>query len=373
MRIQPWFNTYPGHTILLSGFVSPEGSALLYDFRSCSSVPPVTAQSSSSNSLAHGVQYVMNNQWPGTSTSQLAGPDTYTPVIATVPDISPYEGPQASGPAAVQTLLHVPGAQVPAPVPRTGSPRSSGALEQQPMSHDYTGAVDATGDLANGGAGPTARRGMSGGGWTGRLHWEGVWIHARAKVTEAVRNPYAHAFVKLLLVEDLHSRRKLPEWPEDLQLEIVADPKLSIIDIQAWMRKTKASMAVLRCICETDKFEFDQLVETLRNDHSVSRPSRWLPALAVSRFDSTRLWGGRTRSDFSSRRLAKPCFVLHSLTRASRSYRSANHHHHSASRKRAPVTPASRNLKALRKRKGPHQVLGLVPLRCQCPPRDHTL
>jgi len=113
------------------------------------------------------------------------------------------------------------------------------------MSHDYTGVDNASGDLANVSASPTARFGMSGDGWTGRLHWDGAYIHAWAKAGDAVRNP------------------KLPEWPEVLQLEIVADSNLSTIDIQAWMRKTKCSMAVLRCICETDDCDYDQLVKTL--------------------------------------------------------------------------------------------------------------
>ena len=219
---------------------------------------------SSSNSLAHGIQYGTDNQW-GPSTSQLAGSDPYAEITATVQDLNLYEDLQVSSPIAMQVLPYVPGAQVPTPMP------------------------DATEELANASAGPTARRGTCDGGWTGRLYWNGVWIHAQAKADEAVRNPYAHAFVKLLLVEDLHSRRKLPEWPEDLQLEIVADSKLSTTDIQAWMRKTKASMAVLRCIYETEQFDFNQLVQTLSNNRSVSRPSRWLPTLAVSRFDSTRL------------------------------------------------------------------------------------
>ena len=196
MHIQPWFNAYPGHRILLSGFV--EGNALLCGFYSRSSVPPVTVPNSSSNSLAHGIQYMTDNRW-APSTSQLAGSDTYAQITETVQDFNLSEYPQGSSPTAVQTLLHVPGARGPAPMPRSLSPCGSGAWEQHPMSHDYTGAVNASGDLVNVSASPTSRRGMSGGGWAGRLSCYGAYTHARAEAGDAIRNPYVQSFVKLLV------------------------------------------------------------------------------------------------------------------------------------------------------------------------------
>lgn len=173
------------------------------------------------------------------------------------------------------------------------SHHGSGVDQQQPMTHDYTGAFEASGSLVNASAGPAEHgvlRGTSDDGWIGRLCWGSTSIHAQAKAAEAIRKPYAHAFVKLLLVGDLHLvRRKLSKWPGDLHLEPFADTKLSTLDKQAWMRGEKASMALLRCICETDNCncDFAQLIEKLCN--GVSCPSRWLSALAISRFDSTQL------------------------------------------------------------------------------------
>ena len=291
MRTQPWFNTYLDHRILLSGFVPPEGNALPYAFGSRSSVPPVMAPNSS---LHYGIQDVTDNQWPGMSISQLAGSDACTQVKATVPDPIRYEDPQPSSPMAMWSS-HVPGAQGSAPMSWSVSSHGSGVDQQQPMPHDYTVAFEASGELVNASAGPAEHgvlRGTSGDGWIGRLCWGSTPIHAQAKAAEAIRNPYAHAFVTLLLVGDLHLvRRKLSEWPGDLQLELFSETKLSTLDKQAWMRREKASMALLRCTCETDNCncDFGQLIETLCNGRSVSCPSRWLFVLAISRFDSTQL------------------------------------------------------------------------------------
>jgi hypothetical protein len=92
----------------------------------------------------------------------------------------------------------------------------------------------------------------------------------------------------------------LSAWPKNLQLELVVDSEISTLDIQAWIRQTKAAMVRLGYTNGTDKCYFDNLVETLRNARGVSfvqpesshrLPS--LPALAVSvsvsRFDSTQL------------------------------------------------------------------------------------
>jgi hypothetical protein len=35
--------------------------------------------------------------------------------------------------------------------------------------------------------------------WIRRLYWDGAYIHARAKASDAVRNPYVQSFVRLLL------------------------------------------------------------------------------------------------------------------------------------------------------------------------------
>ena len=142
-----------------------------------------------------------DNQWTRRpSTSQLAGSDPYAHITETVQDLILFKDPQASRPTAVQTLPHVPDARGPAPMPRSLSPRGSGAWDQQPMSHDCTKAVDPSEGLANGSASPTSHRGMSSDGWTGRLYWDGAYIHARAKAGDAVRNPYVQSFVKPLLV-----------------------------------------------------------------------------------------------------------------------------------------------------------------------------
>ena len=342
------------------------------------------ALDSSPDPLPHGTQYVMDNQRPGTSTSQLAGSDVYRQVTATVPNLNPYEDAQASSLTAMQTQPHVPGAQGPAPVPWPVSPHGGGVEEQQPMLHDCAGAFNASGDLASASAGPAAQGVSRGMGWTGRLHWDGRCIHAQAKAAEAVLNPYAHAFVKLLSLGDLHLvRRKLSEWPDDLQLEPVADPELSTLDSQAWMRKTKPPMALLRCICDTDNCDFDQLIEALSNGHGVSRSSRWHPALAVSRFDSTQPSGGRNTarpwSDSYLWQLAKPFSALHFPTPASWSDRSPGRHSQSASR----GAPQIKTLKSLRKVRSPNQDLSLIPLwrrrphpyipPCHSNMRDYTL
>jgi len=81
------------------------------------------------------------------------------------------------------------------------------------------------------------------------------------------------------------------------------------------MRKTKPPMALLRCNCDTDNCDFDQLIEALSNGHGVSRSSRWHPALTVSRFDSTQPSGGRNTarpwSDFYLWQLALRCISRH--------------------------------------------------------------
>jgi hypothetical protein len=103
------------------------------------------------------------------------------------------------------------------------------------MSHDYTEASNASGDLVIPSASPTtlgAIRVMSGDKWTGRLCLNGAYVCTQAQAEEATRDPYANTFVTLL-DGDLHSRRMLSEWPEYLQLELFAVPNISTLDIHA--------------------------------------------------------------------------------------------------------------------------------------------
>ena len=81
----------------------------------------------------------------------------------------------------------------------------------------------------------------------------------------------------------------LSAWPKHLQLEPVFDSQINILDIQAWLRETKAPVVRLSGIDNMDKHHFSQLVETLRSGRGVSLQSNRLPILIVSRFDSTPL------------------------------------------------------------------------------------
>jgi hypothetical protein len=80
----------------------------------------------------------------------------------------------------------------------------------------------------------------------------------------------------------------LSEWPEDLQLELVAVPNILSLDIQGLMLRTKAAVVRLKCSDQMDNWIFDQFVEELRKHRGVS-PSRRLPTLTASRLDSTQL------------------------------------------------------------------------------------
>ena len=183
--------------------------------------------------------------------------------------INPVEGTQASSSAAEQT-----------------QPQVQSAQELIPM---HLLANDTGRNLAIPSAGPTtvgAIHVMSGDEWTGRLFSNGTFVYAQAQAKEAARDPYANAFVTLLLDDLVHSRRMLSEWPEDLQLEHVPVPNISSLDIQTWMLKTKAAVVRIRCLDQMDNWVFDQFVEELRN-HRGESPSRRLPTLAVSRLQLT--------------------------------------------------------------------------------------
>jgi len=92
---------------------------------------------------------------------------------------------------------------------------------------------------------------MSDNEWTGRLYsnWNGTYVHARASAAVAIGDPM------------------LSTWPKYLQLDLVVDSEISTLDIQAWIRQTKAPLVRLgyHDTNGTDKYYFDNLVETLRN------------------------------------------------------------------------------------------------------------
>jgi hypothetical protein len=139
---------------------------------------------------------MMDDRSPGTPIRR-TGPEVYTQIPATNPVLNPYEGPRVTSPAAVQTQPHVPGAQGigQAMMPSTVSPYGSGVHQQQSMPHGYTAALNDGGDFTNANASPTVlgafqetNRGDD--DWTGSLCLNGAHVHARARATEAVRNPY---------------------------------------------------------------------------------------------------------------------------------------------------------------------------------------
>lgn len=66
----------------------------------------------------------------------------------------------------------------------------------------------------------------------------------------------------------------LSAWPKYMQLELVVDSEISTLDIQAWIRQTKAALVRLGYTNGTDKCYFDNLVETLRDARGVSLSSR---------------------------------------------------------------------------------------------------
>ena len=119
--------------------------------------------------------------------------------------------------------------------------------------------------------------------WTGTLNLNGTRVPVRALMAEAVGDPYVHAFVKCVIVGDLHACRKLSALSKnDLELELAAGLELSTLAIQVWIRKNKAPMVRLSYVDGTDNGDFSQLVEKIRAN-GVSRPSYW-PPLGTSRF-----------------------------------------------------------------------------------------
>ncbi|KAF8485874.1 hypothetical protein DFH94DRAFT_158493 [Russula ochroleuca] len=84
------------------------------------------------------------------------------------------------------------------------------------------------------------------------LEWNGVRFQACALETEAVYNP------------------KLSALQTVLRLKIINGPEISSLDIQAWIRETKAPVVPLRGIDGMDNRHFGQLVAALRNGHTYA-------------------------------------------------------------------------------------------------------
>jgi hypothetical protein len=178
----------------------------------CSPVPLETAWDSPFESPTHGAQYP-DNQWAGPPLPLHAGSDVHAQVPAIAPFPYPYEGPQASSSAAVQSQPHlnpnnmsVPESQGPAPTDWLAPPDSSGVKQQQPTPHNYTEKIDSRDDFANANPRPMSFGSpdeMSDNEWTRTLSLNGTRVPVRALMAEAVGDPYVHAFVKCVFVGDL--------------------------------------------------------------------------------------------------------------------------------------------------------------------------
>jgi len=239
---------------------------------------------------AHGTRYP-DDQWAAQPFLQHAVSDVYAQVPAIPPFLNPYGDPQASSSAAMQSQPHlnlnnmfVPDARGLAPMDWPAPPHSSGVEQQQPTLHNYTEKIDSRDDFANANTRPMPSGSsdeVSNNGWTGTLNLNGTRVPVRALMAEAVGDPYVHAFVKWVLVEDLHACRKLSGLPTELKVELAVGLKLSTLEIQLWIRQNKAPMVKLSYVDGKDNFK--QLVEEIRA-HGVSRPSYLLSPLTTSRF-----------------------------------------------------------------------------------------
>ncbi len=151
----------------------------------------------------------------------------------------------------------------------------SGVGQEQLIPHEYTEALNVV-DFENTSPGPVvlgAFGEMNDDEWTGRLYsnWNGTYTYARASAAEAIGDPYAQCFPLMCIsLRNSHPHRKLSAWPKCLQLELVVDSEISTLDIQAWIRQTKAPVVRLEYTNGTDKCYFDDLVETIRNARGVS-------------------------------------------------------------------------------------------------------
>jgi hypothetical protein len=262
----------------------------------CSPVPLVTAWDSPSELPAHGTQYP-DYQWAAQPFLQHAGSEVYAQAPAIAPFLDLYGSPQASGSAAVQSQPHlnlnnmfVPDTQGLAPMDWPAPPHSSGVEQQQPTPRNYTEKTNSRDDFANANARPMSSGSsdeMSDNEWTGTLNLNGTRVPVRALIAKAVGDLYVHAFVKCVLVGDLHTCRKLSAWPTELEVELAVGLKLSILAIQVWIRENKAPMVRLSYVDGTDNCDFDQLVEKIRA-HGVGRPGCFLPSRPHA-FDSMQL------------------------------------------------------------------------------------
>ena len=61
-------------------------------------------------------------------------------------------------------------------------------------------------------------------------------------------------------------------WPLWLQLEVI-QARVSTLDIQAWIRKTKSPVVRIECAPGMNNDDLAQLITFIRNSGSVSRPS----------------------------------------------------------------------------------------------------
>src|SRR5712691_2220727 len=200
-----------------------------------SPVPLETLWNTLSELPAHEAQY-SNDQLPGAAPhfSQHAGSVVYAsdPSPAMDPLLNHYGGPQAPGPTAVQSQLHpnlhnmsVPELEAPGHVPMNWfeHPHNDGVEGQQSTPHGYTEKVDSRDDVA---IADTNVRPMSPGSssemndnepeWT--LNLDGTCAQVRALMTAAIGDPYVLAFVKCVLVGDLHACRKLLALLKELKV-----------------------------------------------------------------------------------------------------------------------------------------------------------
>ena len=198
-------------------------------------------------------------------------------------------GRQASSPPTPQVPPHVnmvyefaPGAQPLATIPQHVFPHGGDIRQRQPpIPHEDTQALIAGESVfgANRTADPITLGAFSGvisDRWTGILCLqcprEGAWFRVQAVATDGVRNPCVYSSVKCKLVEDSHVCRMFSMWPRLLQIQLVETP-IPLLDIQAWILKTRAPVARIKGE-PGDRHQFNDLVKLVRSSGSVSRRSR---------------------------------------------------------------------------------------------------
>ena len=265
-----------------------------------SPIPLVTPWNSPSELPTHGTRY-SDDQCAPLHLSQRAGSDVYVqPEDPALVPFQFYKGPQASSslssaPVTVQSQLHpnlnnmtVPETQGLVPLDWPAYSHNCGVEQRQPTPHSYTENIDSHNDIPNPNARPILMSSglsdeMSANEWTWTLNFNDMRVHVQALMVAAVGDPYVHAFIKCVLIGDLHSCRKLSDLPKELRVEfaVPVDPNLSILDIQAWISEYNAAIVRLIHVDGTDNSDFDELIQKIRT-HGVSRP--FFPCLATSRF-----------------------------------------------------------------------------------------